>query len=288
MVAAPDPAGFSTAAAAPPARVLWKVSRRDGARRYTDARRRRWIPHALESAANRTSVDSFAGRVAERLKAPVLKTGNGQPFVGSNPTSSARQSMKAPGWAPSSFPASRARWPALTASPRIGEAAISRSLSCRGAPLACRDAPASGRDAPASGRGDPGSCRQTRDPPALKASGRQSCRGARHHGEAVRFACALLVYRRVGPRSMLRTQRRPPPPRAPTTRTARPRRHRPAVGSGQWGTAAAGNVQPQCCRGCGCARVSVAQRAMRLPAVFCRQGVCGHRSQVGWTRCCVA
>jgi hypothetical protein len=27
--------------------------------------------------------------VAERLKAPVLKTGNGQPFVGSNPTSSA-------------------------------------------------------------------------------------------------------------------------------------------------------------------------------------------------------
>jgi len=27
--------------------------------------------------------------VAERLKAPVLKTGNGQPFVGSNPTASA-------------------------------------------------------------------------------------------------------------------------------------------------------------------------------------------------------
>jgi hypothetical protein len=30
-----------------------------------------------------------AGSVAEWLKAPVLKTGNGQPFVGSNPTASA-------------------------------------------------------------------------------------------------------------------------------------------------------------------------------------------------------
>lgn len=29
------------------------------------------------------------GRVAERFKAPVLKTGDGQPSVGSNPTSSA-------------------------------------------------------------------------------------------------------------------------------------------------------------------------------------------------------
>jgi hypothetical protein len=29
------------------------------------------------------------GSVAERLKAPVLKTGNGKPFVGSNPTASA-------------------------------------------------------------------------------------------------------------------------------------------------------------------------------------------------------
>lgn len=29
------------------------------------------------------------GSVAEWLKAPVLKTGNGQPFVGSNPTASA-------------------------------------------------------------------------------------------------------------------------------------------------------------------------------------------------------
>lgn len=30
------------------------------------------------------------GGMAERLKAPVLKTGIGQPIVGSNPTSSAR------------------------------------------------------------------------------------------------------------------------------------------------------------------------------------------------------
>lgn len=32
----------------------------------------------------------FYGGMAERLKAPVLKTGIGQPIVGSNPTSSAR------------------------------------------------------------------------------------------------------------------------------------------------------------------------------------------------------
>lgn len=35
------------------------------------------------------------GRVAERLKAPVLKTGNGQPFVGSNPTPSATELSRA-------------------------------------------------------------------------------------------------------------------------------------------------------------------------------------------------
>ena len=41
------------------------------------------------------NVDKY-GRVAERLKAPVLKTGNGQPFVGSNPTSSATPPTKSP------------------------------------------------------------------------------------------------------------------------------------------------------------------------------------------------
>ena len=36
------------------------------------------------------------GRVAERSKAPVLKTGNGQPFVGSNPTPSANRAGAQP------------------------------------------------------------------------------------------------------------------------------------------------------------------------------------------------
>ena len=44
----------------------------------------------------------FYGGMAERLKAPVLKTGIGQPIVGSNPTSSARlkscRSGEVPEW----------------------------------------------------------------------------------------------------------------------------------------------------------------------------------------------
>ena len=36
------------------------------------------------------------GSVAEWLKAPVLKTGNGKPFVGSNPTASARPALRSP------------------------------------------------------------------------------------------------------------------------------------------------------------------------------------------------
>src|SRR5690606_25386723 len=49
----------------------------------------------IATAARNDPTDSSGGRlytpgrVAERFKAPVLKTGDGQPSVGSNPTSSA-------------------------------------------------------------------------------------------------------------------------------------------------------------------------------------------------------
>ena len=39
-------------------------------------------------------VTPIHGGVAERLNAPVLKTGNGKPFVGSNPTPSATHIAK--------------------------------------------------------------------------------------------------------------------------------------------------------------------------------------------------
>lgn len=42
----------------------------------------------------------FYGGMAERLKAPVLKTGIGQPIVGSNPTSSAQVRSCRPGEVP--------------------------------------------------------------------------------------------------------------------------------------------------------------------------------------------
>ncbi len=45
------------------------------------------VPRA---AAYTAAGDCSPGRVAEWSIAPVLKTGNGQPFVGSNPTSSAK------------------------------------------------------------------------------------------------------------------------------------------------------------------------------------------------------
>lgn len=41
----------------------------------------------------RRMAPSFHGQVAERLKAPALNPGNGSPFVGSNPTLSAKYGL---------------------------------------------------------------------------------------------------------------------------------------------------------------------------------------------------